>query len=800
MTRRWAQLVTVILMGYLLTGCPSKEGAEPVDDPETFFQNPLPLGKPVYTDIVEPFFGLTDGDEDDSLSLISYDPAQDTSAFDPDTLLEKGLDNPAFIFNSDVGEIVSLDLDPDDENATELSVLINDDSIYTVDHRNGQLRLLKHFTNQVCEIIPAEIVDTTTDAGLTTHSVRHADWVYVMTADETEESDDCANPDAIKRFYELALNYQFNAVESEICIEDGGTSTSADCRTNELPIVNESLARAELVFGWHENELKVGYLGYGQAESLLRFFDRDRTQLWAQPRVLQSFAVVTQNGETTPETLFHLEPLASFQYLLQLGRDIFVFDAGEALFDKDFNDQATILTDRTHHLETVIAQSGSVEIIQPVDMQFDSNDLVIRDQNKFYRYRYLSAPLATPGYQVEDLRDIGVESQLAESIVPFSQFDLRDCATSADEAACDAAHDVDDDNWQFIADCSLATDCSFETPASEDCDTPAEILVNPTLDNPCDPGNYLHLSELDSPANNTEFRGYMQYVSDYARSLEYEMQEDVIYLTVRMQEKDILLRYFFNVDLSDPKASREQVIWGERLAHQGLMAFFNDGNLYTTTLRATATRSDQCYKNYQRVECDLGELVESGSASVCTGFDLSEGSCTNEFVEYESQALFCDSDQLLTATCSDDQLIPANTLASEADDEDAKWIELVDADGDSDIYILLADESNTAYDGEGVLANPDVYAVDDLTGAPNLAATLGTVPGEVEAVRTGWWKNTELGRLPLISEEVIQTGGGALASAKSRRVLFFLSNGGAPEVTPVHQQPITRMATAPDDN
>ncbi len=799
MTKRLVQLASLLMISFLLVGCPDKEAAAPVDDPETFFQNPLPLGKPVYQEIVEPFFGQTEEDEADSLSLISYDPSVavtvDYSADETLSRDEEG--NPQFAFNSDSGEIVALDLEPGSDNVAELSVLVNDDSIYTVDHRDNQLRLLVHFSNEVCEIIPAETVVSTENAGLTTHTVQHAEWVYVMTTEESSDANDCASPNAAKRFYQLALNYQFNAVESEICVANGGTSTAADCRTNELPVVTESLARAQLVFGWHENELKVGYLGYGKSEALLRFFDENRNEVWAQPRTLQSFAVLNQGDYYSPETLFYLKELESYQYLLQLGRDVFVFDAGEELFDKDFSELDTILDDRSYHLETLMDENFNEEIVQAVKFYFDEDDLVLIDQGKVFRYHYIDAPLVTPNYQAVRLPEVSLNSRVAESAHPFSQFDLRDCADAADSVACNAAHDVQSDSWQFFTDCTFALDCSFETPVGEDCDTPDEILANPTLDNPCDPGNYLHLTELDQSANNAEFRSYMPFVEDYVRTLEYVMDENVLYVTARMSEKDVLLRYFFNLDLTEPKANREQVIFGERLAHQGISAYLDSDNLFVTSLRETGSRSDQCYKNYQRVPCNPGELTEAGGFGECTGFDLSQKLCYDQFIEYESQALFCDAAQLLANSCTDDQLIPTNTLAVEGADEDAKWLPMISPDGTQTMHLLLAPELSTAFDGEGVLEDATLYQVDEATGATT--ASIGELTGLVESLSFGWWSNMDQGRLELLSEDVIQEGGASLSAARSEATIHFLNTQTTtPEAVRVAERALDRKDTAPD--
>ncbi len=782
-TRLLARLGIIIFAGLLLAGCPSKEGSEAVNDPDIFFPDPLPNGEPVYTEVIEPFYAS--GDEDGEALLKSYDP---------DTAL--GSANPVDVFASNAGITVALNLVDDDTLNSEVSVLVADDTVYSIDHSNNRLRKLHHFINRVCEVLPFERLATveSNNGNVVEHSIVHANWVYVVTADGDGSSAECSDLDSIKRYYRLALNYRFNADDTEVCDnETGGESDDySSCYTRKLPVVLESEARAKLVIGWvdddetvalNDQKLAYAYLGYGVVEQALRFFDSELNELWRQERVLEQFSpVAIGRGEFSPPYLAEVTELENYAYLIQLGRDVFVMSLNEAMFSAGFAGTDTFLSDRILQLEEAFSFSGVTPIVEPVEFYYDSDELILLNGAKIYRYDY-SAEAITPStsrsFTLKSERDSPLADRGYFNTTPFSQYDLSSCDSATNTADCRAAHDPRTADWQFITDCTAEFNCSFELPYGEDCDTDAERDLDPSLDNPCSAGNYLHISEMNDPSNDAEFRGFMQYAPDYMRSAGFLLSNNRLYITARMNEKDLLLRYNYNAALSDPKPDREQVIFGERLAHYGIEPFVDSGNLFVNTLLYSSTLSNECYKGYQQVECDLGETEENGGTRTCTQKDLDEGFCTLEYREFESSALFCPATDVDSGACDDNALLPVNTLGVESATEDAKWLVVRDIRAESNeqlaMHVLISDQANTV--GEGVLYSPSVFAVDESNGS--LLGSLGSLNGSVESVAGGWIRDDQLGRLNLISDEVIQVGGQATNNSQSVLDIYFLANPGS---------------------
>jgi len=777
MRRLFAQFVVIIFTCSILAGCPSREGAIPVEDPEAFFPERLSLGLPVFADIVKPIYGDTIIDTTDRTSLLSYDPDQ--------AVLEGS--NPGIIFSSKSEMFLSLNTEDDDLGRSEVSVivgdvfvgdlgsLVNDDSVYKVDHTTGEIRLLNHFVHQVCEVIPAEIVQTvSTNAGSSVrHTVLHGDWVYVLTV----EGNDCFDTTGIKRFYRLPLNYQFNSDETD------------ETTTNELTIVSESLARAQLIFGWVDDDvtadpndarLSYGFLGFGLAEQSLRFFDADRKEVWSQSRVLQTFPVIGMEGgrKQSPEYLAALTELDQYQYMIQLGLDVFVFDSTSEIFAKSFDETDTILTNRTFKMEAVRTESG-IETVQEVKAISDSSDVVFVNANKIYRYDYASSvasPFSTRIFSVKSQLAPDVESE-HESARFFSQFDLSECADGSEGDECRAAHNPELDSWQFITDCTEVLGCRFDEDTTDYCATSAELLVNPDAGELCTAADYRHLGELNDPADDADFRGFMQYAENYIRDLDFLLERGSLFITARMKEKDVLLRYFYNIDLTEPKPDRESVIFGARVSHFGLEAYISENNLFATSLWPKNIRSNECYKNHQQVTCNLGELEENDPSTSCSGKDLLEGLCFNEFIEYESLALFCSVAQVDAGECTDDQLISTNSLSVEGLTEDAKWLPLRDLASPSpevaSMYLLIGEDADVI--DEGVLISPQLLPVNDVLGTIIPNESLGTLElKKVESVVDGWIADATFGRFDVIADDVIQQGGGGIA--RSLASVYFLSD------------------------
>ena len=782
MTRFFAQLSVIISVSLMLTACPSNEGAKSVEVADILVAGPLPKGLPVFIEINEPFWAHDDEDTEkfDSLSLYSVKlPGDGEVATDP-----------VSIFTTSSDQVTSLNTVDDDSARTEISILVNEGNVYKVDHLNGSIRLLNHFVNKVCEIIPVDIVETTSINNNTdvTHTVLHDELIYVVTVDGAVTASDCADPSKLKRFYELPLNYQFDVADDD------------ETRINKLkPPVSEALARAKMVFGWVDDEngdadnnddqrLTYGYLGYSIAEKKLRFFDEERDEIWCQPRSLQTFAVEEVEQDTySLEYLFKLTELDQQQYMLQLGLDVFVFDSTSELFSKPSNvsycdtvdEQGSgvetgveaenidkikqILTDRIFKTGTTtiaVGESNTSEIVTPVTVLFDNDDLLFVQSSKIFRYNYLESdlltvPTQTRNFEVKKQNPVSIDQIDYRRTLPFSQFDVSECDESADVAACGAAHNLEASGWQFITGCDVDKGCTLPSENSDYCTTTGIE---------CSAGDYRHLNELNNASNDAEFRGFMQYDVGYIRSLSYTLHDNSLFITARLNEKEILLRYFYNIDLSEAKVDREHVLLGARIKHFGVDVYFNESNLFATVLWKNQKRENECYKNYQQVECLLSnDEDDDGLVDGCTANDISEGECVNGFQEYKSVALFCTQAEIDGNACTDDQIINTDNLLVTSIGQDAKWLRMFDVGGRRSVMYLLTDDQESVQD-EGVLTDPQLHAVDNSSGEPSTTNTLGRIEGKVESVIDGWISDNNQARFDVLTEEVelsevIQTQG-----------------------------------------
>lgn len=776
-----AQLSVIISVSLMLTACPSNEGAEVVSDPEDFFVGPLAEGLPVFLEINEPYWAHdhnshadTDEGQENTLSLYSIElPEEGNAAAEPVSIVTVSSD-----------QVTSLNtvFDETELARTEISILVNEGNVFKVDHQkgaenSGSIRLLNHFVNKVCEIIPVEVVQTTAVDTSVTHTVLHSDEViYVVTAEGAVKDEDCADPARFKRYWELPLNFQFNAHDDD------------DTNINVLnPPVEESLARAKLMFGWVDDEvteedndfrLTYGYLGYSAVESKLRFYDEQRSERWCQPRALQTFDVEEISpGKYSSEYFFELTSLEDHFYQLQMGLDVFVFDSTTELFSKPGNNSLcelvdpnapksvsdlaieSILTDRIFKTDIVIAgKTNTGETVQPVTAVSDDNEVLIIQDNKVYRYNYPFIPVAerevTRSFTVVQQSPIAIDKVASQvSAYPFSQFDLKSCSRFTDAEACNIAHDVEADDWQFITACDASKGCTLPVETADFCATADELIADPTAGSLCTVLDYRHLEELNTSSNDAEFRGFMQYAPDYINSLGYTLYGDNLYITARMSEKEILLKYAYNIDLSNVKTDRETVLFGDRKKQFGLDIYLSNDNLFVTTLWETQRRENECYKDYQQVECDLGS-AEKGAFNECSGLDLENGDCFDGFQEYESMALFCSAQALIDGDCSDTTLITTDTLAVNGLEQSAKWLSMLDlaTNTPNTMFVLMGDKATEV--DEGVLASPILHRFDDDLGAIDPFNQLGQLDGKVEAVRSAWISNNTLARFDVTNQEI----------------------------------------------
>ena len=759
--RLLAQSMLIIVALTMLTACPSKTGSEPEADAPVFVPDALGRGETVFTDIHQAWY--------------QYDAAQDAvtlQSFDPET-------SPAVnteVFAADRTFKLALNTEADTTGEVEYSILVSEDTVYKVDHRDNSIRLLHSFDNLVCELLPKPRVVTSRSQNgqVVEHTVLDDTAVYVVTAVGEASMNQCYSATTEHIFYELSLNFRFDAPRELRCVDEQGINANPDtCLTRRLPAVDESRARAQVVFGWVDDDetpvsndakLVAGLLGYDKQDRALRFYDENGEELWSQPRSLETFSPQVDGSRLiSPYQMAELHALSSEHYLLQLGRDVFVFEGGE-LFGLSDATAEQVLDDRIYQKEAEVGgtDGNPVSVITSLEFIHDDDELFIVDGDKVFYLDYLanySAPVTTRTFSVAEpgLRDIA--SDAFRQHYTFSQFDLGDCARSDDEASCRTAQNSRDAAWQFFAACQASLGCSIPAPSGEDCDTEAERVINPALDNPCTAANYAHLSELNDTSNDAAFLAFMQY-ADYMRTAELMVVSNELWVTARMWERDVLFRYDYSVPLSDPKPLRERIVLGNRLDHFGLRAHLLNGNLYVSSLEYFASRANECYKNHLRVVCELFELDENGSGANCTGKDLADGLCFNEFKEYKSRAVFCDAATLAAGNCNDDNLA---ALQIETATQDAMWVPAVDMRFSADpyrMYLLVGDDAsgNVIDDrlGEGRLDQPELYPFDPTLG---VGAAKGTVEDVVESAPEFWLGSNDEGRMDLLREVILQQTG-----------------------------------------
>lgn len=753
LTHRFLQLSVLLLAMFYLAGC-AQEGPEDPEEEDVFIPDRLPFGLPVFEEIVEPFIASFDVDKTDSVAAV---PA--VFSFDPDSVVNTGdIDVPHILSASD-GLFVSLNTVDDIEGRDEITILSSKDSIYKVNHQSGELRMLNHFAHKVCEILPVETLVEKNDGS---YVVLHEELVYVVVVLNGTSFSDCNNSDYTKLYYELALNYQFDAGESSD-------------ETNDLPVVKETKARSELIMGWVDNPetsdpsdkmLDYGYLGYSFTEQKLRFYDAERIALWEQSRELESFdSVKVSSNVSSPKYIFSVTPLTALHYKIQLGRDVFVVDASTEFFNVPANEVAMILSDRVLMLDYLASDSVDQKSVLPAYFISDDTRIVFENSGKLFLLNYLAGKSLPSLPSIKQSNSVSLSDMGYEDVYSFSQFDIESCDAFSDVAACEAANTADpliNASWQFITSCDASSDCELDTTIPDLCVTlsewtgdPAEII--------CTPSDYRHITELNDPVNDAEFLGYMQYAKDYIKSLELQFYANTMLITARMNEHDVLLRYFYEVPLTEPKGNREQLIFGERLEHHGLDTYVSENNLFVTSLMyAGQERVNECYKNYKQVPCN---------SSVCVDFDPEQGEtgCINGFKEYESTALFCSAQSLADRTCSDDEIAGTNTLSAEQGNQDARWLQLNDftqtATGipKPNMFLFVGDEQEVQ--DEGVLVNSRLIEVEDSDGTVYGFSAIDSFDRVESVPRSGAIYETDIARVDVISEEIRQDASGLSSQA-----------------------------------
>lgn len=714
MIKQFFQIFLILGMSVLFAACQNREADPVVEDADETTAPPTQVGEIKDVEIDEILFSRSVDDLSQSLSLISFAaPDDDTGSIATET-----------VHSSTNGLVLSLNTSNDNGKKPDYTLLVDNDNVYSVNHATNKLSNLKHFKYKVCDIQPKEIVESAIsgsgNAKTETYTTKHAEMVYVISATNDAQGDACELSNSAYYYYELPLNYKFDASESD------------DAHTDDLEFVNEILAYSQLIYGWVENPLNAGeyildygFLGYSQALGRLEFYDRDRQLVWSQPREIGTYPLVSVDGQNNSGYVFQVTHLSNYQYMIQLNQDVFVVDSSRDIFAKQQSDVSDILSDRIFRMETYLpyntndAHSG----IYPVESYHDDNDLVLIDQGRIYSYQYRQNEFV-PGvtahqYVVLDEIDYSKQDAASRKHRTFSQFDYQECPE--ENVACEAAHDITSGEWQFVTDCELSLGCELPVSNDDYCETQVELDVSQSGADLCSTQFYQHIGELNNEENDARFVGFMQYLTDSINSYQASLYQDSLIFSTVMSEKDILVRYFYGQPLSAPKSTRETVLFGADQELFGLEHFIENDNMFVNALIPQAVRSNECYKNHQRVSCLLGS-DESGRADTCTALDLKEGLCRNSFTEFESTALFCDAAALASRACDDQGINAALRVESESDD--AKWVRLNDYSGvEADLgsmFLLMSDHDaalSAAVLNEGVLLQPDLYAVSDDDGS-----------------------------------------------------------------------------------
>jgi hypothetical protein len=791
-----------LLLVLLLPAC-SKDGPEPEERFIAPVQSPPPQPETVFVAIDQGFFGQVGCDSTSELSFLSFDPDSPLTPATCDTELgfeaNQEIANPKRVVKAN--NQIRLEL------FTRLNEMGEPESLRpdkTLLEGVGTIKLIDHTTDFVtsyvlptqsfiCDLLPATRVETANGSGaIQQFNILNENYIYIVLANDGT-SNACQNTSGVFQYLKLPFNYQFDARDENVCDNEpqGQSDDYSSCKTRILTYVSESEATAQIVFGWVNDEdtptpldmkLSFGFLGYSYEDQKLRFYDESKALEWEQSRQVETFTASNLNQyNEKPARVFNLTALPNQQYLLQIGRDIFLFDSSSELFSRSLADVDVLFSDRI--LKVTPNADGSINVLKP---NFDDDDLVLIDQFKVFSKEYLSdyvEPVKSGEFQVYNAGYLEF-NPVYRAFQSFSQFDLQDCRFNSNASACADAHMTDDSSWTFIEDCSSATNCSFDVDTTDYCVSPAEENVSTLPDELCTPSKYEDLNELDDTQNDAIFRGFIQYGPDFIRSADYELFEDSLLITARMQEREVLVRYFFKEDLSSPKASREQLLLGQRLAHGAIQASTDNNDLYINTLVSRNMISNRCFSGYSEIPCDLNELEENGSG-VCTGKDVNEGLCIDKYSEYESLALYCSNSDLTAGNCNDDGI---SSLRVGPDQHYVKWLQVqepsnFDIDAplpyQNSFYALVAPdiepsssgESNLSYvREEGVLGNPLLIEVSDPENNV-LGRTLGRIEGEVESSYPIRLDSSEVGRLDVNSQEIANANG---VSADSESSIFFI--------------------------
>ncbi len=319
------------------------------------------------------------------LSILNYDPRQvlEEASCDANVLTDGG--NPVQLFAMSEGLHQHLDVEADDGMRKELLVFANKGALFKIDVNNNTARRLTGWNGEICRIIPKTRYERIVDsANSETWYELDAPSVYAEVVFDTSTRNACSDSSVFRSYFEIGMNYEEDADDADVCVsEDGGRSSSVDCKTRLRPVVSEAQALSQVVTAYvgTEGEFRYGYLGWGRDENdrkTLNFWDETGSLLWSQKRALESFSRVS-GVEGAYSHLFSVEALEGTHHVLQLGRDVFVFE-GQSLFGSV--DTSSLFSDRIYQIEE---NSGEVAKLNFV---YDDNDLVFFDAGKLFHLDY----------------------------------------------------------------------------------------------------------------------------------------------------------------------------------------------------------------------------------------------------------------------------------------------------------------------------------------------------------------------------------------------------------------------------
>jgi len=709
-------------------------------------------------------------------SLVNFDP--DLALEDSECVSQEvvGGSNPSRLFEASDGVYLELDTDVDPLYETEYIAYANEGALFLIDKVNNEARRLTSFSGQICRILPRKTYISEFDQGLNQETWREHDdkVIYAEVVFDTSGFNACDDASLFRRYFQVSLDYDFYADDAELCAdEEGGKNTDQNCKTKLLPLVSSATGLAHLVRGYvddtdtsdlNDKKQVYGYLGWtNETPAKLVFSDASGEVLWTQNRKLEKFDSVVGFGGAY-EYGFALEELDDNHYALQLGRDVFLFEGSE-LFGLNNNTAETLFSDRAYLID---AQGNTLSRMQVVH---DDDDFLLFDNAKFFFKDYKSA------YVAPSLSRSYVIQQNVQSIVDtyandyeFSQFEMFDCSTAADETACDLANDVSN---PVTAACNDWPSCTLPVDLTDYCVTDAEKTGTTPAEDLCTPSRYQDLNELNTAANDLSIVSFLPYYASYMRGLDFQVYQDQLLMNVRLNEGDTLVLW----DYKNPLAvSREKLLFGRRLVQSLSKPVIQDGGVYVSAAVAGARNAPPnadtqiCYKGFKEVACNLAKEDE-GTNDECTKFDISAGTCRQGRYVFESRALYCSDAQIATDrgvdpdnACDDSNQINSLARQIEDADHDAQWLPALTVDSVNGVRksmrVLMSrdQQSSTANPSasyvrdEGVLGNPALYQVDD---PQTLGHSEGQIQGNVESLPGYLVLRENIGRYQVNAEEFV---------------------------------------------